>query len=119
MKITLSPVRSDVELTASVSGDAITVNGVELDFSPLLEGDLLPAGAVGSDWIEGIVCRIDGEIHLRLRLPHGANAPHETRFPVAFNDPMTVGDGAVPLPRYDDLPMPEPIIDPVSEEVLL
>ncbi|MFB0774316.1 hypothetical protein [Aeromonas salmonicida] len=111
MKIKLSAVRMDEQLTASVSGDTITVNGQVLDFSPLQEGDMLPAGAVDSPWLQGAVSRISGDIHLTLVLPHGSNAPHETRFPAAFDTPMTMVDGEVPLPPYDTEPEPMPDAD--------
>ncbi len=101
MKIYLSPVRMDTTLIASVSGDTITVNGATLDFTPLLEGETLPAAAVENEWILGDAHRISGEIHLTLRLPHGANAPFETRFPDAYTVPITVVSGDVPLPPYD------------------
>lgn len=103
MKIKLSPVRLDEQLTASVSGDIIILNGEALDFSPLEDGESLPAAAISHRWIGGEVSRIDGEISITLVLPHGANAPNETRYPAAFHLPMTVTDGDVPLPPYDAL----------------
>lgn len=112
MKIKLSPVSQDEQLTASVSGDVVIVNGSVLDFTPLQEGDTLPNGAVGNRWIQGSVQRINGEIHITLVLPHGQNAPHETRYPAAFSEPITVLDGEVPLPPYD---APEPEQEPQPE----
>lgn len=103
MKIKLSPVRTDVQLVASVHGDVLTVNGQDIDFSPIPEGATLPAAAVLSDWVNGDVSRINGEIHLTLMLPHGANAPHSTRFPEYFDKYMTVGDGEIDLPAYDQV----------------
>ena len=104
MKISLTPVRMDETLTARVMGDVLTVNGLLLDFSTLEEGAVLPPGAVDSDWIRGEVVRVDGEIHLMLALPHGANAPQETRVPAARNTPITIVDGLVPLPPHDAMP---------------
>lgn len=101
MKIKLSAVRMDEQLTASVSGDVLTVNNQVLDFSPLLEGASLPSEAVDTEWLQGNIARINGEIHLTLLFPHGANAPYETRFPTAFETPITVLEGEVPLPPYD------------------
>lgn len=100
MKIFLSPANSSTELVASVAADVLTVNGVELDFSALQAGEVLPTGAVSCEWIIGPVQRIDGEIHLTIKLPHGANAPQETRFPAALHEAMTVTEGLVPLPPY-------------------
>lgn len=101
MKIKLSPVRLDDRLDAAVSGNVITINGELFDFSQLNDGESLPSSAIESTWIIGSVANIGGEIHLTLVLPHGANAPHETRFPAAFAEPMTVHSGPVPLPPYD------------------
>lgn len=101
MKIKLSPVRADAQLTATISGDTLTVNNQVLDFAPLPEGASLPSEAVDTEWLQGTVTRIDGEIHLTLLLPHGANAPYETRFPAAFETPINVLEGEVPLPPYD------------------
>lgn len=104
MKIKLSPNNHTARLTAVVNGDALILNGIELDFSPLEEGDILPAIAIDSPWIASDVTRTGGEISLTLCLPHGANAPHETRFPAAFDVPMTVTAGPIPLPPYDTEP---------------
>lgn len=102
MKIKLSPARMDEQLDATVSGDIITLNGTRINFGPLLNGETLPNESINNKWIAGDVHRIDGEIHLTLVLPHGAAAPHETRFPAAYDVPMTVIRGAVPLPPYNE-----------------
>jgi hypothetical protein len=94
----LSPTRMDEVLAASVAGDVLTLNGEPLDFSPLPAGATLPREAIDSPWIAGDVTRaMDGTLTVPLILPHGANAPHETRFPA----PITINSGAVPLPPYD------------------
>lgn len=110
MKIKLSPIRVDEQLIACVNGDVIILNGTEIDLSPLSDGAILPAAAIDSQWLVGDILRVGQEIHLTLALPHGPNAPHETRFPAAFYEPMTVTDGPVPLPPYDV----EPDVDTVS-----
>ena len=97
MKITLSPTRRDETLTASRDGDTLTINGEEFDFSPLEEGEALPADAIDSEWIAGDVTRIDGDLRLTLTLPHGSNAPRETRFPEPIIDPL---DGEIALPMH-------------------
>jgi len=104
MKIRLRPNNHTTRLTAVVNGDVLILNGDELDFSPLGEGDVLPAAAIDSQWIASDVTRTGGEISLTLCLPHGANAPHETRFPAAFDVPITVTAGPVPLPPYETEP---------------
>ncbi len=110
MRITLSPVRLDETLTASLAGDVLTLNGETFDFAQLPEGGTLPAEAIASDWITGPVSRINGELHLTLRLPHG---PSPSRA-VAFPEPINVTeDGPIPLP-FD--PEPEVIEEPVVED---
>lgn len=104
MKIYLSPKGIPDRLEASVSGDVVIVNGVSLDFSPLKEGAVLPASAIDNPWVAGDVRRENGEICLTLVLPHGPTAPIETRFPAAFDVPMTVVAGPVPLPPYETEP---------------
>lgn len=112
MHITLSPVRLDETLSASLAGDVLTLNGEAFDFGPLPEGATLPAEAIDSEWIVGPVERIDGELHLTLRLPHG---PSPSRA-VAFPEPVHVTqDGLIALP-FD--PEPEVIEEPVVEEVV-
>lgn len=93
-QIDLSPMRRDDRLEVSVSGDVFTINGAAFDFSALPEGASLPRDAVACDWLAGDAERIGD---LSLILPHGANAPGETRFPV----PVMAGDGPVDLPPYE------------------
>ena len=95
MHITLSPVRLNETLAASRSGDVLTLNGVAFDFAPLPEGATLPAEAVDSPWIVAPVSRIDGELHLTLRLPHGPSPRQAVAFPVPIN---VTGDGPIVLP---------------------
>jgi hypothetical protein len=104
MKIKLSPSQMENKLVASVVNDALTVNGDVLDFGPLNEGAVLPASAIDNPWVAGDVRRENGEICLTLVLPHGPTAPIETRFPAAFDVPMTVVAGPVPLPPYETEP---------------
>jgi hypothetical protein len=97
MILTFNPVRMDITLDASVSGNVLTLNGVALDFSPLPAGATLPCTAIVNPWIAGDVARaMDGTLTVPLILPHGANAPEETRFP----EPITINSGAVPLPPH-------------------
>ncbi|KPP86570.1 MAG: hypothetical protein HLUCCO07_07300 [Rhodobacteraceae bacterium HLUCCO07] len=95
MNISFSPMRRDDSLTLSRRGDILTINGEAFDFSGIPEGATLPREAVDCDWLASDVVRIDGDLHLALILPHGANAPRETLFP----DPVTITeDGPVDLP---------------------
>ncbi|MBG5824828.1 hypothetical protein GHW10_30620 [Pseudomonas aeruginosa] len=114
MHIILSPVRLDDTLIVSKSGDTLTLNGEAFDFAQLPEGGTLPAEAIASEWIVGPVSRIDGELHLTLRLPHGAN-PSQA---VAFPEPIYVtADGPIALP-LDPKPEPEVFEEPVVEEAV-
>lgn len=103
MHITLSTVRLDETLTASLAGDVLTLNGQPFDFSQLPEGATLPADAIESEHIVGDVSRISGEIHLTLRLPHGANPSQAVAFPAPIH---VTKDGPIPLPRD-----PEPVVE--------
>tara|TARA_R110002049_G_scaffold23545_10_gene83638 strand:- start:28713 stop:29024 length:312 start_codon:yes stop_codon:yes gene_type:complete len=96
MDITLSPVRGDEPLRASVKGDVLTLNGKRFSFAKLPEGAELPADAIASDLFCGPVRRINGVICLTLVLHHGPNAPDETRSPAA----ISCTSGTVPLPPY-------------------
>ncbi|KEP68421.1 hypothetical protein DL1_12005 [Thioclava dalianensis] len=109
MKINLTPFSPPpqlyVPLSLSVAGDVLTLNGKTLDLSGIPEGATLPAEAVASDWVTGPITRTNGELSLTLRLPHGPNAPEESRFPA----PITVTeDGTVDLPPYDAEPEEAP-----------
>lgn len=95
MKISLSPLRSDRPLTLTRSGDRLILNGSEFDFAGLPDGATLPSEAINSEWFSGPVERINGELHMTLRLPHGPNPPQH----VAFPEPIVVTeDGPVILP---------------------
>ena len=92
MFITLTPQRRDDTLTASLSGDVLTLNETAHDFGALGEGEALETG---SPWIVGPVIRSDGEIALTLILPCPENASDAMRFP----DPIRLtADGPLPLP---------------------
>lgn len=112
MIISLSPKLLSTPLAASRAGDVLTLNGEAFDFGPLPDGATLPADAIVSDWIVGDVSRIDGVLHLTLRLPHGPNPSRA----VAFPEPVTVTeDGPIALP-FDPVPEPEPLPD-IPEEL--
>ena len=100
MQITLSPVRGDAPLSLERHADVLTINGEILDLSGVPDGATLPAEAVASDLVVGAITRQDGVLSLTLNLPHGANAPEETRFPAPLS--LTT-DGPVDLPPYEEL----------------
>lgn len=94
--IQFSPVRDDnlPLLTVSVSGEAITVNGIDYDFSPLKDGDTLPASAVPSDYFLSTVQKVGDDISVTLLMPYRVNAPEYVTFP----DPVIASDGEVIVP---------------------
>ena len=96
MKITLSPVRRDSQLTVGKQGDTITINGVAYDFSVIPDGATLPASAVDCEFITGNVERINGVLHLSLILPHGPNPSQAVAFPAPIINPA---DGVLELPQ--------------------
>lgn len=100
MIITLSPVRLDTPLDLSVAADVLTINGEAFDFTALPEGASLPREAVACDWLISDVERQGGDLRLTLRLPHGAGAPDETRFPQPL---IVTTDGPVALPPFGAL----------------
>ena len=98
MKITLVPVRMDVPLQAELQGEVLVLNGARVDLSAATEkAPLRPGGP----WIIGEVRRVKGELQLELLLPHGADAPEETRFPAMLE---VTEDGPLPLPPHDAPP---------------
>lgn len=107
MKIKLSPVRADTKpLQATIKNkDVITINGIDYDFSQLKAGETLPVSALGesSPFVSGVERDMNGELHFTLRLPHGQFAPQETRFPAAYDTPISIESGELPVPPYDEL----------------
>lgn len=101
MLITISPARLDETLAASRFGDVLILNGEAFDFGPLPAGATLPAEAISSEWVVGDVSRIDGELHLTLRLPYGPNPRQAVAFPVPIN---VTGDGPIVLPTDEVWP---------------
>lgn len=87
MIISFLPQRRDGELSASIVGDILTINGESFDFTDLPEGGTLPAGHVPSEWISGPVERIAGSVRLSLINPHGPNPSGAVAFPTPLIDP--------------------------------
>ena len=96
MQITLIPQRSDDTLTASKSGDTLTINGIAYDFSVIPDGATLPASAVDCEYITGNVERINGVLQISLILPHGPNPSQAVAFPEPLINPA---DGVLELPQ--------------------
>lgn len=105
MKISLSPIRSDENLTVEKNGDRLRINGELFNFNPIPDGGDLDASLTNCEWVVGLISRVNGEIELTLRLPHGPNPSNS----VAFPEPLeNVPDGIVNIP-FD--PPEEPTYD--------
>lgn len=113
MKIILIPQRRDDTLEVFKAGDVLVVNGEVFDFSPIGEGDTLPASAISSEWFAGDMDRIDGQLVVRLWLPNPWNYSPEQAFPAPLAD---VPDGLVAFPP--PLPPPLPPEPEEPEEVI-
>ncbi|MGL4754388.1 MAG: hypothetical protein ACRCXB_18600 [Aeromonadaceae bacterium] len=107
MKIKLSPVRADTApLQATIQDkDTIIINGETFNFSPLKDGETLPVSAMStsSPFVSDIERDKSGELHFTLRLPHGAFAQNETLFPVAYDTPLDIDSGELPVPPYGEV----------------
>lgn len=101
LQLNLSPVRSDEETTASITGTVLNANGTDYDLAEL------PDGATAQHPVLGTVKRNGSEYECTIRLGHGPNAPYETRFPA----PITLENhnGPIELPLYDVVP--EPVVE--------
>jgi hypothetical protein len=95
--INFSPVRSDApELVVEWNDPILTVNDTPFDMSLLEDGDtaehevLKQASRTGDDYT------------VTVSLPHGPNAPEETRLPAPI---LVTSNGVVPVPVYNS---PEP-----------
>jgi len=108
MLIKLFPVRGDDTLEVFKVGDILIINGEEFDFSPIGDGDTLPALAISSTWFLDKVERINGELVLTILLPLPWNYSQEQAFPAPLEN---VPDGLVvfpaPLPETDDVSLNE------------
>ena len=103
MDINLYPVRLEETLSVIKNGSALTVNGEDFDFSRMVDGDTLPAGAIASKWFFESVDTVDGDLTLTLILPIPANFSQEQAFPEPL---MSVPDGPVALPQS----LPQPVV---------
>lgn len=96
MKIHWSPIRMDETYTLERDGDIVTVNDEIFNFSSLPEGATLPASAIDNKFFCGPVEKIDGELHLTMLLPHGADASEAARFPTVMD---VTENGLVEMPQ--------------------
>lgn len=99
MKITLIPFLTDEKLSLSVSGDVLTVNGFDIDFSVIPEGYRVQGVAIDHWAISGAdyVRREAGEIHVVVRLPVCSGTTASLREPREIGT-IHVIEGPVELP---------------------
>jgi hypothetical protein len=109
MNIILSPQRREEALEIFKKGEVLTINGEDYDFSPMSEGDTLPADATTCPWLVGNIEKQDGHLSVTVILPIPFNYSQEQAFPEPI---MDAPDGLV------ELPLPLPVEEVVTEEVL-
>lgn len=95
MKIHLFATSSTSTITVSVTGDVLTVNDEEFDFSFIPEGASLPASATGSEYFFGDITRDGGVLSLNMFLPYSGGGHFDCP---EFLD--VVEDGPVELPTH-------------------
>ena len=110
MNIVLVPTRTDDTIEVFKSGDILTLNGEDFDFSQIGEGDSLPSSAIDSPWFIGEQVRVGGDLVLTMFLPNPWNYSQEQAFPVPL---VGVPDGKVILPAA----LPEPLIIAAPEDI--
>lgn len=96
MIIIFSPQLRNDTLTLAKQGDVLTINSVEIDFSPLESGTKLPSDVCQtySPFLLAAQRNGDGELEVTLLLPHGKDATQAALFP----QPVTPTDGPVEVP---------------------
>lgn len=112
MHIILSPQRREDTLEISKNGDILIINGEAFDFSPMNEGDTLPAGATTCEWIIGDVHKEAGELKLKLILPLPVNFSPEQAFPEPL---ISVPNGPVMFPQALPVETPFPVEADINE----
>lgn len=98
MIINLRPIQMDETLVVSKSGDVLTINGEQYDFSSVPEGATIEAGAIPCQWIVSDVDRVEGSIVLTLLMPFQGLPPRHVAFPAPIIDPP---DGEIVLPTSE------------------
>ena len=109
MRINLSPKRRDDLLEVVKAGSVLFLNGEPFDFSRVGAGDTLPRSAIASDWFDGAVENVGGELIVTLVLPNPWNYSPEQAFPEPLEN---VPDGPVVFPG----PLPESVETAAEDE---
>lgn len=115
MKITLFPSFAGEELTATVKGDVITINGEAIDLSGIPEGYMLPGTAVGNPhFVAHIpVERINGELHFALIIKVFEGTDISIRSPEKPNV-ISVKSGNV---KFPDVSVPVEVVPDIPKFV--
>ncbi|TCK99874.1 hypothetical protein BXY66_3578 [Shimia isoporae] len=92
MKINLSPQERPDRLELCRQGDVLLFNGEATDLR-----DLVGKEEIEHPWIAGPVREVGGSLCVTVILPHGPDAPLDTRYPSAIE---LTEDGNVPLPAF-------------------
>ena len=97
MIIIFSPQLRNDTLTLAKQGDALTINSVEIDFSPLESGTKLPPEVCQtySPFLLAAQRNEDGELELTILLPHTSNASEAARYPQPIVNPS---NGQIQIP---------------------
>lgn len=97
MIISFSPRRCDDNLILEkIDEDIISINGDIFDFGLIPEGGYIPESVIPTSWISGPVKRINGEICLKVTLPHGPSPETFQSFPDSIS---VTEDGIIDIPR--------------------
>ncbi|WP_338568695.1 hypothetical protein V6L78_19695 [Pseudomonas canadensis] len=117
MKIKLYPDLLKGPLEASVSGDALTINGEVFDFSGIPDGYRLPASAVTNRFFmedsREFIERKGNTLYLTLKLPVEMDSPEEVRNP---SEPIVIDARSGPVKFPDTSPSVPTLIE--SPEII-
>ena len=97
MIITFSPQLRNGTLALSKQGDTLTINAVEIDFSPLPVGHKLPFEQCqkGHPFLLAAQRKEDGELEVAVLLPYGPGASEAVEFPLPV---VVLQDGDIEVP---------------------
>jgi len=98
MILTFSPQIRSETLALEKKGDTLSINGVDIDFSPLLPGYKLPFGEcqTASPLLLGAERSTEGDLSVQVLLPISANATEAAKYPQPIINPA---DGEIEVPK--------------------
>ena len=99
MKITLSPIRFDSELSLARAVSALIINGEVVDLAGYDAETAPHPSIIGQPEL------VDGEWHVTVLMPYGpppADISPEALLAVTFPEPVVqAGDGSIHLPNFE------------------